>query len=83
MFFLEELGYPGKHTYSQQMLGWSGGAMALGKLPVPGRPTILMIVGQGPIVLAVGEGEGCLDIFTLVYHFSPLLPLSGRRPDID
>ena len=23
-------------------LGWSGGAMVLGKLPVPGRPTILV-----------------------------------------
>ena len=22
------------------LLGWSGGAMVLGKLPVPGRPTI-------------------------------------------
>ena len=38
--------------------GWSGGAMVLGKLPVPGRPTIWMIVGQGPIVLAVGAGGG-------------------------
>ena len=26
----------------------------LGKLPVPGRPTILITVGQGPIALAVG-----------------------------
>ena len=47
--------------------------MALGKLPVPGRPTIWMIVGQGPIALAVGAGGGCLDIFTL-YPFSPLSP---------
>ena len=54
--------------------GWSGGAMALGKLPVPGRPTIWMIVGQGPIALAVGAGGGCLDIFTLLYPFSPLSP---------
>ena len=23
--------------------------MVLGKLPVPGRPTVLMTVGQGPI----------------------------------
>ena len=30
--------------------------MVLGKLPVPGCPTIWMIVGQGPIVLAVGAG---------------------------
>ena len=56
--------------------------MALGKLPVLGRPTILMIVGQGPAALAVGADGGCLDIFTLIYPFSPL-PLFGRRPDID
>ena len=48
--------------------------MVLGKLPVPGRPPIWMIVGQGPIVLAVCAGGGCLDIFTLVYPFSPLSP---------
>ena len=46
--------------------GRSGGAMVLGKPPVPGRPTIWVTVGQGPIVLAVGAGGGCLDIFTLV-----------------
>ena len=41
-------------------------------------------VGQGPIALAVGEVGGCLDIFTLIYHFSFLpLSLSGRRPVID
>ena len=48
--------------------------MVLGKLPVPGRPTIWMTVGHGPIVLAVGAGGGCLDIFTLIYPFSPLSP---------
>ena len=48
--------------------------MVLGKLPVPGRPTILMIVGQGPIALAVGAGGGCLDIFILLYLFSSLSP---------
>ena len=31
-------------------------------------------VGQGPIVLAVGAGGGCLDIFSLIYHFSALSP---------
>ena len=51
--------------------------MALGKLPVPGRPTIWMIVGQGLIALAVGAGGGCLDIFTLFYPFSPLPPSLG------
>ena len=35
---------------------------------------IWIIVGQGPIVLAVGAGGGCLDIFTLIYHFSFLSP---------
>ena len=54
--------------------GWSGGVMVLGKLPVPGHPTILMIVGQGPIALEVGAGWGCLDIFTLLYLFSSLSP---------
>ena len=54
--------------------GWSGGAMVLGKLPVPGRPTIWITVGQGPIALAVGAGGGCLDIFTLIYPLSPLSP---------
>ena len=53
-------------------LGWSGGAMVLGQLPVPGRPTIWRIVGQGPIALAVGAGGGCLDIF-----YSPLSFLSS------
>ena len=48
--------------------------MVLGKLPVPGRPTIWIIVQQGPTALAVGAGGGCLDIFSLVYHFSFLTP---------
>ena len=49
--------------------GWSGGAMVLGKLSVPGCPTILITIGQGPIALAVGAGGGGLDIFTLIYPF--------------
>ena len=55
-------------------MGWSGGAKVLGKLPVPGRPTILITVGQGPIALAVGAGGGGMDIFTLIYPFSFLSP---------
>ena len=46
--------------------------MVLVKLPVPGRPTIWMIIGQGLIALVVGAGGGCLDIFTHLYPFSPL-----------
>ena len=48
--------------------------MVLGKLPVPGRPTIWITVGQGPTALAVSAGGDCLDIFTLIYPFSPLSP---------
>ena len=35
---------------------------------------IWITVGQGPIVLAVGAGGGCLDIFSLIYHFPSLSP---------
>ena len=48
--------------------------MVLGKLPVPGRPTIWITVGQGPTALAVGADGGCLDLFTLIYPFFPLSP---------
>ena len=48
--------------------------MVLGKLPVPGRPTIWITVGQGSTALTVGAGGGCLEIFTLIYPFSPLSP---------
>ena len=48
--------------------------MELGNLPVPGRPTIRIIVGQGPIALSVGAVGGCMDIFTLICPFSPLSP---------
>ena len=65
----------------------SGGAMVLGlyptiiqiverpgtgELPVPRRPTIWMIVGQGPIALAVGAGGGKFGHFN-----SPLCFLSS------
>ena len=60
--------------------GWSGGAMVLGKLPGPGRPTILITVGQGPIALAVGAGGGGLDIFTLIYPFSSFSLSLGDGP---
>ena len=60
---LTRLGYPR-----------SSGAMVLGKLTVPGRPTYFDTEGQGPAALTVGAGGGCLDIFSLVYHFSFLPP---------
>ena len=39
--------------------------MVLSKLPVPGHPTIWMIVGQGPIALVVGAGWGLFWTFLL------------------
>ena len=60
------------HKHFIYTAGWSGGAMVLGKLPVPGRPTIWMIVGQGPIALAVGAGGGLFGHF-----YSPLSFLSS------
>ena len=48
--------------------------MVLGKLPVPGRRTIWITVGQGPTALAVGADGGYLDIFTHIYPFFPLSP---------
>ena len=50
--------------------------MVLGKLPVPGRPTIWIRVGQGPTALAVGAG-GVVWTFLLSsilsFLFSPSL----------
>ena len=58
--------------------------MVLGKLPVPGRPTIWITVGQGLIALAVGAGGGgWFGHFYSHLSFLLFLPLFGRRPDID
>ena len=55
--------------------------MVLGKLPVPGHPTVLMIVGQGPIALAMGAGGGLLGHFYSPLSFLSSFPLSlGDRP---
>ena len=57
--------------------------MELGKLPVPGRPTIWITVGQGPTALAVGAGGVVWTFLFSSIHSLPFLPLFGRRPDID
>ena len=50
--------------------------MVLGKLPVPGHPTIWVIVGQGPTALAVGVGGGLFGhFFSPLYIFSFSLSL--------
>ena len=64
-------------------MGWSGDAMVLGKIPVPGRPTIRMIVGQGPIALAVVSVGGLFGHFYTPIFSLLFLPLFRRRPDID
>ena len=58
---------------------WSVGAIVLGKLPVPGRPTIWIAVGQGPTALAVVAGGCCWDMSTLIYPFFPLPPALWER----
>ena len=58
--------------------------MVLGKLPVLGRPTNLDKCRARAYCACSECVWGCLDIISLVYHFSFLfLPLSGRRLDID
>ena len=58
-------------------LGWSDGAMVLGKLSVPTCPTSLENRWERPIALAVGAGRGCLDIvfFLLSIFFLFFLPV--------
>ena len=55
--------------------------MVLGKLPVLGRPTIWVKVGQGPIALAVGAGGGVVWTFflsSILYSLSPFLWKTAR-----
>ena len=54
--------------------------MVLGKLPVPGRPTVLITVGQGPFAVAVGAGGGGLDIFTRICPFFSFSHSLGDGP---
>ena len=68
---------------SAYFAGWSGGAMVLGKLRLPGCPIFWMIVGQGLTAFAVGAGKVVWP-FLLSSVLSFLFPpLCGRRPDID
>ena len=52
-------------------IGWSGGAMVLGKLPMPRRPSNLDYGRTRAYCACSRCGRCCLDIFfSLVYHFS-------------
>ena len=52
----------------------------LGKLPVPGRPANLYYSTARTSALAVGAGGGCLDIFSLIFHFSSFSLSLGDDP---
>ena len=64
--------------------GRSGGAMVLGKLPVPGRPANLDYCCKGLLCLQYVR-VGVVWTFSLVLSLVSLffLPLSGRRLEID
>ena len=65
-------------------ISFGGGRVVLSIFQCRGVLLIWIIIGQGPIALAVGAGGGCLDIFVLSSISSLFfLPISGRRPDID
>ena len=48
--------------------------MVLGKLPVPGRPTMWITVGQGSTALAVGAGWGLDILISSIVSLSFFLP---------
>ena len=59
--------------------GWSGGAMVLGKLPVPGRPTIWFTVGQGLLHLQYVR-VGVVWTFLLSFGWSGGAMVLGKLP---
>ena len=68
---------------SYRRKGWSGGAMVLGKLPVPGRPTNLDDSRVRAYCACSGCGWGLFGHLFSSLSFLSFLPLSGRRHDID
>ena len=50
---------------------------------MPGRPTVWIIVGQGPTALAVGAGVVVWTFLLSSILSFLVLPVCGRRPDID
>ena len=57
--------------------------MVLGKLPVPGRPTIRISVEQGPTALAEVRVGVVWTFLLSSLLFLLFLPFFGRRHDID
>ena len=56
--------------------------MVLGKLPVPGHPTVWMFSGQGPTALALGT-DGVVWTVSLSVLLSSFFSHNGRQRDID
>ena len=67
-------------TLTPVFVRWSGGAMVLGKLSVPGRPTIWITEGQGPSALAVVAGEFVWTFLLSSILSLPFLPSLGDSP---
>ena len=64
--------------------GGTGGAMVLGKLALPGHPTNLDWVGQGPCCACSRCGWGLFGhFFSRLSFLFFFLPPSGKRPNID
>ena len=62
--------------------GWSGGAMVLGEIPLPGHSNLDYSKAR-PIALEVGAGGAIWTGFLSSIISLSFLPLSGRRPSID
>ena len=77
-------GYVHGQMFQMALLLFKGGGRVVRRCCVnfqcQGVLLIWIIVGQGPIALAVGAGGGCLDVFSLVYLFSFLSPSLGDGP---
>ena len=67
-------GYANRGYRSLITKGWSGGARYWVNFQCRGVLLIWIIVGKGPIAIAVCAGGGCLDFFSLIYLFSFLSP---------
>ena len=65
---------------AQRIRGWSGGAMVLGKLLVPGRPTNLDYSKARAHCACSWCGWGLFGYFSLIYHFSFLSPFLEDGP---
>ena len=61
-------------------VGWSGGAMVLGKLPAPGRPTFLGYSRARAYCACSRCGWGLFVCFSLIYHFSSVSLSLGDGP---